>query len=78
MPKASAVPLKCRLLSGPQPDPVRVRDKDSGRQYIYYEACQAHACDDDIDTAIGNPVLHLSRNTSGNKTSFNLAIEQGP
>jgi hypothetical protein len=41
-----AAPLKKRLLSGPQPDAAVVTDKASGRTYLYYEACQAHACDD--------------------------------
>ncbi|GJI96539.1 hypothetical protein RugamoR57_32570 [Duganella caerulea] len=41
-----AVPLKKRLISGPQPDPTIVQDQHSGRQYVYYEACQAHACDE--------------------------------
>jgi|SRR5471030_132809 len=41
-----AVPLKKRLLSGPQPEPAVVQDKHSGRQYVYYEACQSHACDE--------------------------------
>ena len=40
------VPLKKRLMSGPQPDPAIVQDKASGRQYVYYEACQAHVCDE--------------------------------
>lgn len=41
-----AVPLKKRLMSGPQPDAAVVTDKSGARQYLYYEACQAHACDD--------------------------------
>lgn len=41
---APGVSLKKRLLSGPQPEPVLVQDKGTGRQYVYYEACQAHAC----------------------------------
>lgn len=41
-----AVPLKKRLMSGPQPDAAVVTDKWGARQYLYYEACQAHACDD--------------------------------
>lgn len=43
---APGVSLKKRLLSGPQPEPVLVQDKGTGRQYVYYEACQAHACDE--------------------------------
>lgn len=41
-----ATPLKKRLMSGPQPDAAVVTDKAGGRQYLYYEACQAHACED--------------------------------
>ena len=41
----STVSLKKRLLSGPQPDAVLVRDKRSGHEYVVYQACQAHACD---------------------------------
>lgn len=40
------VAIKKRLMSGPQPDPAIVQDKASGRQYLYYEACQAHVCDE--------------------------------
>ncbi len=40
------VPLKQRLMSGPQPEPLTLQDKAGGQQYVYYEACQAHACDD--------------------------------
>jgi hypothetical protein len=42
----SRVSLRKRLLSGPQPEAALVQDKGNGRQYIYYEACQAHACDE--------------------------------
>jgi hypothetical protein len=41
-----AAPLKKRLMSGPQPDATIVTDKTGARHYLYYEACQAHACDD--------------------------------
>lgn len=41
----SPVPLKKRLLSGPQPDAAVLQDSLSGIQYVYYEACQAHDCD---------------------------------
>lgn len=40
------VPLKKRLMSGPQPDPAIVQDQGTGRQYVYYQACQAHVCDE--------------------------------
>ena len=46
MAKASAVPLKRRLLSGPQPEPDIVDDKVANTVYLYDEACQAHACAD--------------------------------
>lgn len=42
----AGTPLKKRLMSGPQPDAAVVTDKTGARQYLYYEACQAHACDD--------------------------------
>jgi len=49
--------LKKRLLSGPAPEPVYVTA--SGKQYLYYESCQAHACDEtylsllfDVDTKV--------------------------
>lgn len=41
-----AAPLKKRLMSGPQPDAAVVTDKTGTRHYLYYEACQAHACDE--------------------------------
>lgn len=39
------VSLRKRLLSGPQPDPIVLRNKTSGQHYVYYEACQANMCD---------------------------------
>lgn len=42
----AGVPLKKRLLSGPQPDAVVVPDASGTRQYVRYEACQAHACEE--------------------------------
>jgi hypothetical protein len=36
--------LKKRLLSGPEPKPLYF--SASRKKYIYYEACQAHACDE--------------------------------
>jgi hypothetical protein len=36
--------LKRRLLSGPEPKPLYI--SASGKKYVYYEACQAHACDE--------------------------------
>lgn len=45
-PGVSAKTLKKRLLSGPQPLPRLVRDRNSGNDYLYYRACQAHACNE--------------------------------
>jgi hypothetical protein len=53
----SAVPLKKRLLSGPQPEPVLVRQKNNRLQYVIYEACQAHACDITKLTVLYSPDL---------------------
>jgi hypothetical protein len=39
------VSLRKRLLSGPQPDAIILRNKGGGQSYVYYEACQAHTCD---------------------------------
>lgn len=43
---SNGVPLKKRLLSGPQPEGVPLQEKGSGQHYLYYESCQAHACSD--------------------------------
>lgn len=56
-----AVPLKKRLMSGPQPDPTIVTDKATGRQYLYYEACQAHACDDTSLSLLYSPTSNSLR-----------------
>ena len=40
-----AVFLKKRLLSGPASKPRAIKDGATNRMYIYYSACQAHACD---------------------------------
>jgi hypothetical protein len=40
------VPLKKRLLSGPAPDPTLRVDHATGNQWIVYDACQAHRCDE--------------------------------
>lgn len=50
----------------------RGKPSKSGKDYVTWNYTQ-----DKKLHSIGNPVLHLSRNTSGNKTSLNLAIEQG-
>lgn len=38
--------LKRRLISGPESDPTILLDRVEQRIYFYYEACQAHACDE--------------------------------
>ena len=40
-----AVFLKKRLLSGPASKPRAIKDGATNKVYIYYNACQAHACD---------------------------------
>jgi len=40
------IPLKKRLLSGPAPEPALRTDPTSGTQWIVYDACQAHRCDE--------------------------------
>jgi hypothetical protein len=40
------VSLRKRLLSGPQAEAIILRNKVSGQLYVYYEACQAHMCDE--------------------------------
>ena len=40
-----AVFLKKRLLSGPASKPRAIKDGATNKMYIYYDACQAHACD---------------------------------
>ena len=40
------VPLKKRLLSGPAPLPSLQTDPATGVQWIVYDACQAHRCDE--------------------------------
>lgn len=45
-PKENSASLRKRLLSGPAPKPIYISDVVTGKQYIYYEACQAHACDE--------------------------------
>lgn len=37
--------LKRRLLSGPAAKPRAFKDEATQKMYIYYDACQAHACD---------------------------------
>lgn len=56
-----AAPLKRRLLSGPQPDAAVVTDKAGARQYLYYEACQAHACDDTSLALLYSPASNTMR-----------------
>lgn len=55
------VPLKKRLLSGPAGEPETVSEPGSGRQFLFYKACQAHACDETnlgllYEVATGNMV----------------------
>jgi len=40
------VPLKKRLLSGPAPEAALLADPATGRQWLVYDACQAHRCDE--------------------------------
>lgn len=42
----TGVPLKKRLLSGPAPEPALLTDPATGRQWLVYDACQAHRCDE--------------------------------
>ncbi len=47
-PRTAQAFLKKRLLSGPAPKPRSValaQDKGSEQAWLYYKACQAHACD---------------------------------
>lgn len=44
--KQDTATLKKRLLSGPASKPRLYRDNNTSKQYIYYDACQAHACDE--------------------------------
>lgn len=40
-----AIFLKKRLLSGPASKPRAIKDGATNKMYIYYDACQARACD---------------------------------
>lgn len=40
------VPLKKRLLSGPATQPALLADPATGRQWLVYDTCQAHRCDE--------------------------------
>ena len=42
----TGVPLKKRLLSGPAPEPALLAEPATGRQWLVYDACQAHRCDE--------------------------------
>ena len=42
----AGVPMKKRLLSGPAEPPSLQRDPATGRQWLLYEACQAHRCNE--------------------------------
>lgn len=42
----NGIPIRKRLLSGPVPRPKFLTDLTTGKHYVYYEACQAHACDE--------------------------------
>ena len=44
--KQAATLLKKRLLSGPASKPRAIKDGATKKIYIYYDACQAHACDE--------------------------------
>ena len=56
------VSLKKRLLSGPASAGSVVTDLPSGRQFLYYDACQAHRCD---DTSLGLLFDPVSRRMIG-------------
>lgn len=40
------VPMKKRLLSGPTEEPLLLPDPATGTQWLLYDACQAHRCDE--------------------------------
>lgn len=44
--KKAAFQLKKRLLSGPAARPRAFKDNAAQKIYLYYDACQAHACDE--------------------------------
>ena len=44
--KHAAALLKKRLLSGPASKSRAIKDSATKKMYIYYDACQAHACDE--------------------------------
>jgi len=46
----TGVSLKKRLLSGPAAEGAVLTGLPGGRQFLYYDACQAHRCD---DTSLG-------------------------
>jgi hypothetical protein len=56
------VALKKRLLSGPASEASVVTDLPGGRQFLYYDACQAHRCD---DTSLGLLLDPVSRRMIG-------------
>jgi hypothetical protein len=52
------VPLKKRLLSGPAPEPALQADLATGTQWIVYDACQAHRCDEISLRLLYDPASH--------------------
>lgn len=52
------VPLKKRLLSGPAPEPVLRADPITGTQWLVYDACQAHRCDEVSLRLLYDPASH--------------------
>lgn len=64
--------LKKRLLSGPASKARAMKDAESNKMYLYFDACQAHACD---ETKLGLLFLPkenrmMARLTFKNKTEF--------
>ena len=58
----TGVPLKKRLLSGPASEASVVTNLPGGRQFLYYDACQAHRC---ADTSLGLLFDPVSRRMVG-------------
>lgn len=55
----SGITLKRRLLSGPEPKPKFLVDLTTNKQYVYYEACQAHACNESHLVLLYEPAANV-------------------
>ncbi len=78
----SSVPLKKRLLSGPAPEPSVLKDPATGTQWLAYDACQAHRCDEIalrllFDPASGRMVGKLTLDGQSELLGAPSAAEQG-